>query len=137
MLDTLTTETTPLLLPLQLPGLLFCNKMGECLQQQPPPPPPPGDLRCGVGGGTARLFERLRDDPGGGGAGTPEKDGEGDEPGLSLGEGSALRETVTPLWDGTGCSRSGVSIGVGTVCREISHALLGIFLMTKHPFATD
>ena len=99
MLDKLTTETTPLLLPLQLPGLLFCSKMGECLQQQPPPLPP-GDLRCGVvGGGTARLFDRLRDEPGGG-AGTPEDgDGEGDGPSLSFGEGSALRETVTPLWD--------------------------------------
>ena len=115
MLDKLTTETTPLLLPLQLPGLLFCSKMGECLQQQPPPPPPPptGDLRCGVvGGGTARLFERLRDDPGGGAGKTEEEDGEGDGPGLSLGEGSALRETVTPLWDalfdfGRFCSLSG------------------------------
>ena len=93
----LTTETMPLL-PLQLPGLLFCSKIGECLQQQPPPPPP-GDLCWGVvGGGTARLFDRLRDEPRAG-AGTPEdEDGEGDGPGFSLGEGSALRETVTPLW---------------------------------------
>ena len=97
MLDTLTTETIPLLLPLQLPGLLFCSRMGECLQQQPLPAPE-RDLRCGVvGGGTARLFDRLREQPGGR-AGAPEgENGESDGSGLSLGEGSALRETVTPL----------------------------------------
>ena len=94
---TLTTETTPLLLPLQLPGLLFCRRIGECLQQQPLLAPE-RDLRCGVvGGGTARLFDRLREEPGGA-AGPPEGEkGESDGSGLSLGEGSALRETVTPL----------------------------------------
>ena len=96
-LDTLTTETTPVLLPLQLPGLLFCRRIGECLQQQPLLAPE-RDLRCGVvGGGTARLFDRLREEPGGA-AGAPEGEkGESDGSGLSLGEGSALRETVTPL----------------------------------------
>ena len=96
-LDTLTTETTPVLLPLQLPGLLFCRRIGECLQQQPLLAPA-RDLRCGVvGGGTARLFDRLREEPGGA-AGAPEGEkGESDGSGLSLGEGSALRETVTPL----------------------------------------
>ena len=55
-----------------------------------------GDLRGvgGSGGGTARLLDRLRDEPGGGADGKPE---EGDGLALILGEGSALRDTVTPL----------------------------------------